>query len=323
MPYCKTFCILNEYSLWVIYLIYRVVFAYTISMEEDKQQAGIPNIFEFYDYRLFLKTLVEYERKRNPVFSNRYIVQRAGFKSPTALKHVIDGKRNLSLESANKFASALKIEGIKRHYFLTLVLFNQTDSLSEREKYLKELMELKRSDNPSLLNEEKYDVLSKWYHLAIREIVDLPDFKNSVKWISRILSPQITMQDVADSLNLLKKLGLIQKKEGRYQQSENILETDERVHSVKVAEYHRQMIQLGTDSITRFPSDERDISGTTLRISRQDVQNVKVLLREFRKKLLNLAVNSANADQIYQLNFQFFPLVIPDRKGRLFEREEM
>lgn len=292
-------------------------------MENAEQHNKTPNIFEYYDYRLFLRELVEYERNRNPVFSNRYIVRRAGFKSPTALKHVIDGKRNLSLESANKFASALKIEGNKRHYFLTLVLFNQTDSLSEREKYLKELVELKRSENPSLLGEEKYDVLSKWYHLAIREIVDLPDFKNSVKWISRILSPQIPMQDVADSLNLLKKLDLIQKKEGHYQQNENTLETDERVQSVKVAEYHRQMIQLGAESITRFPGNERDISGTTLRISREDVQNVKVLLREFRKKLLNLAVNSANADQIYQLNFQFFPLVTPDRKARIIEREEM
>ncbi|HEX2957692.1 MAG TPA: TIGR02147 family protein, partial [Chitinispirillaceae bacterium] len=70
-----------------------------------------PNIFEYYDYREYLRDRVSYERERTPVFSNRYIVQKAGFKSPTALKHVIDGKRNLSLESANKFAGALKIEG--------------------------------------------------------------------------------------------------------------------------------------------------------------------------------------------------------------------
>lgn len=292
-------------------------------METTENAPIVPNIFEYYDYRLYLKDLVEHERVRNPVFSNRYIVQKAGFKSPTALKHVVDGRRNLSLESANKFATALKIEGIRRHYFLTLVLFNQTESLAEREKYLKELVELKSSENPKLLQEAKYEVLSKWYHLAIREIVDLPDFKNSVKWISRILTPQITMQDAADSIDLLKKLGLIQKSDGRYKQSESLLETDERVRSVKVAEYHRQMIKLGADSITTFPSEQRDISGTTLRISRQDVHNIKVLLKEFRKKLLNLAAHSTDADQIYQLNFQFFPLVLSDRRGRILEREEM
>lgn len=281
-----------------------------------------PNIFEYYDYRKYLRDLVAHEKERTSVFSNRYIVQKAGFKSPTALKHVIDGKRNLSLEAANRFATALKIEGTKRHYFLTLVLFNQTASLAEREKYLKELMELKRTEIPTKLDEDRYEVLSKWYHLAIREIVDLPDYKNSTKWISRVLNPQITPQEAAESLSLLKRLGLIVKKDGHLSPSEKTLATDERVHSVKAVEFHRQMIRLGAESITRFLSGEREISGTTIRIARQDVQNVKLLLREFRKKILNLAANSANADQIYQLNFQFFPLVATDRKSRLVDERE-
>ncbi len=282
----------------------------------------VPNIFEYYDYRKYLKDLVLFEKARSSVFSNRYIVQRAGFKSPTALKHVIDGKRNLSLEAANRFATALKIEGTKRHYFLTLVLFNQTISLIEREKYLNELMELKRSEIPAKLNQERYEVLSKWYHLAIREIVDLPDYRNSSKWISRVLIPQITALEAADSLALLKKLGFIAKKDGKLCPVEKTLATDGRVHSVKAAEFHRQMINLGAESITRFLSEEREISGTTLRIAKQDVQNVKLLLKEFRKKILNLAANSVDADQIYQLNFQFFPLVATDRKGRLFDERE-
>jgi len=315
-------CILSEYTFLSHALISHLYFSYTISMENTLIEPVQPNIFEYYDYRQFLKDLINFEKQRSSVFSNRYIVQKAGFKSPTALKHVVDGKRNLSLESANKFASALKIEGIKRHYFLTLVLFNQTDSLGEREKYLNELIELKCSENPSLLEEDKFDVLSKWYILAIREIIELPDFRNSMKWISRILNPQITMQEAADALQILRKNGLVDKINGRLCQVERAWETDDRVRSVKVIDYHRQMIQLGAESITRFPIEERDISGTTLRISREDVQNVKMLLKEFRRKILSLAVNSPNSDQIYQFNIQFFPLVITDRKGRLLDERE-
>ena len=300
------------------------VFVYNVGMETIKQPSISPNIFEYYDYRKYLTDLVMFEKQRCPVFSNRYIVQKAGFKSPTALKHVIDGKRNMSLETANRFASALKIEGIKRHYFLTLVLFNQTVSLAEREKYLNELIELKRAENPSRLDEERYDVLSRWYYLAVREIVELPDYRNSTKWISRVLCPQISLKEAADAIQLLKSLGLIEKIDGKFCPVEKTLATDERVHSVKAVEYHRQMIGLGAESMTRFPSEEREISGTTLRIAGEDVQNIKMLLKEFRKKVLNLAANSANADQIYQLNFQFFPLAATDRKGRLFdEREEL
>ena len=286
-------------------------------MEKTIAQSEMPNIFGYYDYRKYLKDLIAFEKENNSVFSNRYIVQKAGFKSPTALKHVVDGKRNLSLEAANRFAAAFKLEGIRRHYFLTLVLFNQTSSLGERERYLNELSELRMAENPSRLDEEKYDVLSKWYFLAIKEIVELPDFRNSTKWVSRVLCPQIPVQEVADALSLLKKLGLIDKNEGKLRSVEKTLATDENVRSVKAADYHRQMIQLGAESITRFGSKEREISGTTLRIARQDVDAIVALLKDFRRKVLSLASNSANSDQVYQLNFQFFPLVHTERKGRL------
>ena len=116
---------------------------------------------------------------------------------------------------------------------------------------------------------------------------------------------------------MLRRLGLIAKIDGRLQPTERTLATDKQVHSVRAVEFHRQMIQRGAESITRFQSGEREISGTTLRISRRDVGNVKTLLRDFRKKMLTLAANSPEADQVYQLNFQFFPLVVPQRTGRL------
>ena len=306
----------------VFNLIWLTIFDYTMYMEDNQTDLVKPNIFEYYDYRQYLRDLVTYERKRCPVFSNRYIVQKAGLKSPTALKHVIDGRRNMSLETANRFATALKIEGIKRHYFLTLVLFNQTSSIAEREKYLNELFELKKADDPSRLDEECYDVLSKWYNLAIREIVELPDYKNSAKWIARVITPQITIQEAATALDLLKKLGLIKKVDGHLRPVDKILISDERVRSVKAVEFHRQMIKLGAEALTRFESCEREISGTTIRIASKDVENIKLLLKEFRRKILNLAANSPLADQVYQLNFQFFPLAVPDRKGRLSDEQE-
>ena len=281
-----------------------------------------PNIFEYYDYRAYLRDRVSYERDRTPVFSNRYIVQKAGFKSPTALKHVIDGKRNLSLESANRFAGALKIEGIHRHYFLTLVLFNQALTTEEREKYLNELSELKRTEVPSRLEEARYEILSKWYHLVIREIVELPDFKNSPEWISHVLVPKISPVEVVESLSLLRSLGLIEVDGGHMSAAEKTLVTDERVRSIKALEYHRQMIQNGMESMVRFTGDEREISGTTLRMNSNDVQNVKKLLKEFRKKMLNLAANGVESDQVYQLNFQFFPLVRANRDGYIGDYQE-
>jgi uncharacterized protein (TIGR02147 family) len=193
------------------------------------------------------------------------------------------------------------------------VLFNQSDSLAEQERYLNELIQLKQSEKPSRLGDDHFEVLSKWYHLAIREMVSLPDYKNSPGWIARVLSPPITPFEASQSLQLLKKVGLLVSKSGKLHSADRTIATDAQVYSVKAAGFHRQMIQRGSDSITAFPRDEREISGTTLRISRKDVDNVKIMLRDFRKKMLTVAANSVDADQVFQLNFQFFPLVIPDR----------
>ncbi len=38
--------------------------------------------------------------------------------------------------------------------------------------------------------------------------------------------------------------------------------------------------------------------------------------------VLDFAANSRDADQVYQLNFQFFPLVNPDRPVRSGKRKE-
>jgi len=275
-----------------------------------------PDIFSYYNYREYLRDLVAFRRSTSAAFSHRYIVQKAGFKSPTALKHVIDGKRNLSLESANQFAVALKIEGIARSYFLTLVLFNQSTSLSEQERYLSELVELKRTENPSRIDAEQFDVLSEWYHLAIRELTELPDFRNNPRWIAAVLCPSITPQQADSSLRMLEKCGLLVREMGRLHPADRTIATDPQVHSVRLAEFHRKMIAQGIESISSFASDEREISGTTLRISLQDVGTIKTLLREFRRKLLTLAAHSREADQVYQFNVQFFPLAIPDRTRR-------
>lgn len=282
-------------------------------MDIDSKISEAPDIYSYFDYREYLKDLLLYKRKLSAVFSHRYIVQKAGFKSPTALKHVIDGKRNISLDAANRFATALKIEGGARHYFLTLILFNQSESLVEQEHYLNELLALKKAEHPGKLGDNHFDVLDKWYHLVIRELVSLPDFKNSPRWIARTLASSVTAQDAADSIALLLKLGIIEKKEGKLLPVERTIATDHQVYSVKAAGFHRQMIERGIESITSCKREDREISGTVLRISRHDADAVKSALRDFRKKMLTLAAQSTDADQVYQLNFQFFPHVNLDR----------
>jgi hypothetical protein len=52
-----------------------------------------PFICEYYDYRRFLADLFTYHKSISSVFSHRYIVDKAGLKSPNVLNNVMVGKR--------------------------------------------------------------------------------------------------------------------------------------------------------------------------------------------------------------------------------------
>jgi len=65
-------------------------------------------IFEYDNYRAYLRDLYKFYKETKPHFSYRYFPQKAGFRSPNFLQLVIEGKRNLSPESIEKFTNALK-----------------------------------------------------------------------------------------------------------------------------------------------------------------------------------------------------------------------
>jgi uncharacterized protein (TIGR02147 family) len=276
-----------------------------------------PSICEYYDYRRFLADLFAYHKSISSVFSHRYIVDKAGLKSPNVLKNVMVGKRHLSLATAERFAAAFRLTAEERKFFFLLVRFGIAEALTEKEECLREIARIKETSKVSRLGTEYYDVLEKWWHLAIREIVALPDARNSSKWIARAIQPNITPREAALSIRLLRHLGLIEKHGDGWRPVNATIRSDAAVTSVKAAHFHRQMIQLGAEAITRFPAAKREISGTTLRIAKSEVPKLKELMRNFRLELLAMAEHSENADEVYQLNFQFFPLVKEDRPQRL------
>lgn len=271
----------------------------------------------FFNYREYLSALFDYHKSISPIFSHRYIVSKAGFKSPNSLKNVINGERNLSSDGADRFATAFKLRDKERAYFLTLVRFNTTRVEAEKERYLAELLKMRKSSIPANLNDNQLDILNAWWHVAVREMTALPDFKNSSLWVSRVLAPAVSHKEAAESLRLLKKLGFIKKTAAGWRPSEKVMSSDPEVQHVMVSMFHREMIRLGMESMARFSHEQREISSTTLRFSGDDIPRIKAILQDFRRQLLDFASTSQDADQIYQLNFQFFPLVNPIRPHRV------
>src|SRR3989339_1594720 len=104
-------------------------------------------LFDYVDYREFLKDYYEFKKLTQAGFSHRYFLAKAGLKGPNFLKNVIDRKKSLSSISIPQFAKALELNKKESEYFAALVLFNQAKQISRKQFYFNQLSEFATQSN--------------------------------------------------------------------------------------------------------------------------------------------------------------------------------
>jgi uncharacterized protein (TIGR02147 family) len=144
---------------------------------------------------------------------------------------------------------------------------------------------------------------------VVRELVVAVDFADDYRKLGAMVVPAISAAEALKSVELLARLGFIRKNDqGRYEQATATLTTGPRVRSVAVANYHREMMKLASESIERFEPDARSITCLTLGVSEETRAILVEKVRQFRKELLAIAEAEKTPQRVVQVNFQVFPL---------------
>jgi len=268
------------------------------------------DIFLYDNYRVLLKDLTAYHKSINPNFSHRYFASKSGFATSSFLKLVIDGKRNLTNESILKISRGFDFSEQEKFFFEKLVYFNQSKNFKDKNYYYKQLIAIPKFTKFHILSREQNEYFSKWYHCVVRELCVMFNGSLTSKQIADMLIPRITVIEVNESLNLLKKLELIKQDQNKkWEHSHPAVITPEEIQSFFISSYHKEMIKLALQSIDRFKAEERNITSLTLNISSNKFEQIKEKIRLLREELLNMAIEDKDSDMVYQLNFQVFPLV--------------
>jgi uncharacterized protein (TIGR02147 family) len=275
------------------------------------------SLFEYMNYREYLRDYYAEKKKEHAFYSFRLFAQKAGFASPNFFKLVIDGKRNMSKESAFRFSKALGHSKKEAEYFENLVFFNQSKTLEEKNAYLANLMKFRKNLDPKKIEQSEYAYYSAWYIPVVRELVIAMDFYDDFKKLGRAVVPAISAAEAEKAVKLLLQLGYIRKNGGgHYEQSAVFLTTGPAVRSLAVANFHKAMMQRASESLERFPAHERDVSCLTLGVSENTLSTMISRIAEFRRELLALTESDTRMSKIVQVNFQLFPLSINlDDKG--------
>lgn len=280
------------------------------------------NLFEYRDYRKFLKDWYEGAQNRRPRYSFRALAQRAGFKSSNFLMLVMQGKRNLTEESSAKVGRALGLNKQEGEFFRNLVFFNQAETHEAKNIHFKRLIQSKKFSLLKPIEKKNYEYYSSWYHPVVRELVVSGDFDGTSDWIANKIFPPITPAQAAKSIELLEKIGLIEKTpDNKWKQPQTLLTTGPELISVVVHNYHKALLELTMGVMDRLSMRHRDVSAMTLGIKRERLPQLREKIREFRREILKMVADDTEPDDVVQLNIQFFPVTkIPEgdkeKKGR-------
>lgn len=268
------------------------------------------DIYNYIDYREFLKNYFSKEKETNHHFSFRYFARISGFTSPGFLKMVMDGERNLSPASINKLSKGVKLNPKEAAYFEALVLFTQSDNPKDRGLYFERLSSLKPHAKIQGIEKDQYEYFTQKHYVILREMVALPHFKEDPVWIAQHIETLIKPKDVEHALSVLMRLGLIKRNEtGRLIQADASLSTPPEVNSVEVYNFHREMLDEAKEVMLKVPPEVRDVSSLTIPIPLESIKGIKEKIQNFRDQIMSdINKGSTNYHEVYQLNIQLFPV---------------
>jgi uncharacterized protein (TIGR02147 family) len=278
-------------------------------------------IFDYTDYRKYLLDYYTKQKKSQSAFSYRFFANKAGFNSVGLYKDVIEGRQSLGRALTVKFSKALGHSKREAEYFENMVFFNEAKSVDDRKLYFERMLAC-CDIKTALIDTSRCEYYSKWYYSAIRALLSYVRFKDDFATLAAMVDPAIKLDEAKKAIEVLERLGFINKGDTEYYQisdaliSTGRLTADSSVQTMNVMGFQRAMVDLGKEAYDRFPTDRLDMSSLTLSVSETTFKEMKEEITALRRKLLLKAEQEQAPDRVYQLNYQFFPLTKIDGKGR-------
>lgn len=265
------------------------------------------SIYNYQDYRLFLRDFHTECCQRNPKFSLRAFAARLGINASNMIR-ILNGQRNISASSQERIVTFLKLRDREAEYFNLLVQYNQSKNPADKRALYAQVL-LFRKTRLRNLGKDHDEYFSSWYNVALRELLNILPCKATSQELSAMLLPSPRPNEIRKALNLLKNLGLITRcDDGKYSLTQQLVSTPTEWTSTAIHSFQSSMADLGKEALDRFSKNERDISTLTLSLSGDGVTKIKDVMKRARDEMLEIASTDTHCDRVCQINLQLFPL---------------
>lgn len=263
------------------------------------------NIFEFEDYRTFLKTYLSLEENQSSGARKRLLLS-TGISS-SLLTQILSEKKQLSSEQAFEIAIHMGFTDKETDYFLNLIDISRAGSIKLKERFLRKMRQMqeesrkivaKVSQKFSLSEEQKAVYYSSWIYTAIRNLVPTDQAKSVKEIAIKLNIPESTAEG---AVQFLIEAGLIEQIDDGYAYRSGYTHLDSS-HPL-IFRHHQNWRQRAIHRMDHF--NENHLHYTCpMAISKAGAKRLRDHLLE-EIKALNRSLKDT-ADVSYCLNIDFF-----------------
>ncbi|MCO4795282.1 MAG: DUF4423 domain-containing protein [Bacteriovoracaceae bacterium] len=267
-----------------------------------------PSIFEFGDYREFLKAACFPNGKYNHTSGTLSIwAKKLGYKSPSSLTMVLNGDRVPSRDMINSLGKELKLTSKERQYLDLQVDLERTKRKGkDPSDVLKRMSVLAPGKNSIQLNLNQFSLISKWYFYVIKQLINSPGFIEDYDWMFKRLDRKVTPSQIRYAIDALQELGLVTRDaEGKLISSEKGVISPNDIPSSALKNHHTGMMERAVESLRDKPVEERQITSLTYRMNPQDLEKAKDRVFKFIQEF-NEEFSTDSGSEVFQLNAQLF-----------------
>ena len=273
-------------------------------------------VFDYQDFRQFLKDRIEKLRTENHKLSIREILRRIKCSSPSYYKEVIiDAKKNMSGATARRFASYLQLSADETDYFILLMQYNQSKTELEKLHFFEKLLHFRKKPitEEHTLHLGEYGYMADWENTVIRELLPLlSSFGNrngeERTDLAQLLRMKITDRQIDDAIQLLERLKFIKKnKTGNYAKTDAAIKTDKKTPAAFRALC--QFMDFGKSIINTTDPQFRLFKIAVMGMNSENYAVIENKINEVCREIVSIAgTSSSEADRLYAMNIQFYPL---------------
>ena len=267
------------------------------------------DVFAYVDYREFLDAWFTAQKNVDSRFSHRHFARKAGVRSPSLLKEVIAGRRNLTPTTLEGFVQACRLKGEAAQFFRALVQFDQSETDEDRREAWVIIAASRRFRSAQPIEGAMMEYLTHWYIPATRELALCGDLEDDPSALSKRLFPSISVAEAKAALSTLKQLGMLVEEGGFLVAKDVSVATPHQLVAFGVRRYHTEMLTRAIDSLVAVPQEERHVLGLTVAIPQSLMPTLKAELDAVQERLLHICDEQAQgADRVYQVNLNLIPL---------------